>query len=422
MAATRPISESGFILPVDGERGGALKKLISINLMFVLLSPLCLSLHPQEDGRQWIERLTKSYLELSSYYFKGTVHVTIDGFRKIARSEPFEQYAKPKENKFLHYAGTGSAKHVVAADGSSTTVYFGNSQQYVQKPSSDIRSVLESLFSNEPGTHLCPVFPGSYAVLKSQLRSARVLRREKIFLKPNPVDCVVVEAETIPEEGPFLQTHTIRTLWIDPVVGIVLRDIDHSQTLSLKGKVLIDSVEEMQLSSYRINEEIADSVFQFHPPSTARIAEVLNPETMDAGLVIEPPTLNMQLSSLDGKSQTFKELRGKVVVLDFWATWCAPCVKEMGSFEKLYRLHKDKGLAVFGVNRETAELQAGFLKKKAFSYPMLLDSKGALTERFSASTLPTIVLIDRQGRIINWEQGLLKEKELASLLGRLGIE
>ncbi len=94
----------------------------------------------------------------------------------------------------------------------------------------------------------------------------------------------------------------------------------------------------------------------------------------------------------------------------------------MGSLEKLYRLHRDKGLAVFGVNRETAELQTSFLKKKKFSYPMLLDSNGALTQRFNASILPTMVLIDRQGRIVYWEQGLLKDKELASLLGRLGIE
>jgi peroxiredoxin len=399
-----------------------LKKLIAMNLALMLLSPLCRSLHPQEDGRQWIERIARSYEELSSYYLKGTVLVAVDWSRKTVRSEPFEQYAKPKENKFLHNAGTGSSKRVVAADGNSTTVYFGSSRQYAQRPSSDIRSVIVSLFNNESNARLRPVFPGNYAVLKSQLQSARILRREKIFLKPNPVDCIVVEVEMIPEEGAFLKTHTIRTLWIDPTSGIVLRDVAHSQTLSSKNKILIDAVEEMQLSSYRINEEIADSLFQFRPPATAGIAETLEMDAMDAGLSIGSPTLNMQLSDLDGGRYTFKGHRGKVVVLDFWATWCAPCVKEMGSLEKLYRLHKDKGLAVFGVNRETAELQTSFLKKKKFSYPMLIDSNGQLTERFNASTLPTMVLIDRQGRIVDWEQGLLKEKELASLLGRLGFE
>jgi peroxiredoxin/outer membrane lipoprotein-sorting protein len=399
-----------------------LKKLIALNLALMLLSPLCRSLHPQEDGSQWIERIANSYKELSSYHLKGTVRITIDWSRKTVRTELFEQYAKPKENKFLHYAGAGSLERVVAADGNSTTVYFGSSRQYAQRPSPDIRSVLESVFNNESGIRLYPVFPGSYAVLKSQVRSARILRREKILLKPNPVECIVVEVETIPKESAFLKTQTIRTLWIDPTGCIVVRDVAHTQTLSSKDKILIDSVEEMQLSSYRINEEIADSVFQFHPPATARISETLELEAMDAGLTLGAPTLNMQLSGLDGRRYSFKEHRGNVAVLDFWATWCAPCVKEMGSLEKLYRLHKDKGLAVFGVNRETSELQTSFLKKKKFSYPMLLDSNGALTERFNASTLPTIVLIDRQGRIVDWEQGLLKEKDLASLLRRLGIE
>jgi peroxiredoxin len=388
----------------------------------MLLSPLCRGLHPQEDGKQWIERVARAYEEFRSYYLEGTARIRIDGFRKTMLSERFEQYAKPKENKLLHRAGTGNSTLVVAADGNSAAAYFGGSRQYVQNPYSDVRASLESLFNAASDFHFGHAFPGSYTALKSQLQSARILRREKVLVKSGLVDCIVVEVETVPEEGVLPQTHTIRTLWIDPAGGLVLRDVVHSQTRSSKGKIFVDSVEEMQLSSYRMNEEITDSIFQFRPPATARIAERLDLGAMDAGLIIGSPSLNMQLPALDGRRYTFEELRGNVVILDFWATWCAPCVKEMGSLEKLYRLHKDKGLAVFGVNRETAQLQRDFLKKKNFSYPMLLDGNGALTERFDAVNLPTTVLIDREGKIADWEQGLLKEKELENLLGRLGIE
>ena len=388
----------------------------------MLLSPLCRGLHPQEDGKQWIERVARAYEEFRSYYLEGTARIRIDGFRKTMLSERFEQYAKPKENKLLHRAGTGNSTLVVAADGNSAAAYFGGSRQYVQNPYSDVRASLESLFNAASDFHFGHAFPGSYTALKSQLQSARILRREKVLVKSGLVDCIVVEVERVPEEGAFPQTYTIRTLWIDPAGGIVLRDVVHSQTRSSKGKVFIDSVEEMQLSSYRMNEEMTDSIFQFRPPATARIAERLDLDAMDSGLTIGSPTLNMQLSALDGRRYTFEELRGNVVVLDFWATWCAPCVKEMGSLDKLYRLHKDKGLTVFGVNRENVQLQMDFLKKKKFSYPMLLDENGALTERFDAVNLPTTVLINREGRIADWEQGLLKEKELESLFGRLGIE
>ena len=80
------------------------------------------------------------------------------------------------------------------------------------------------------------------------------------------------------------------------------------------------------------------------------------------------------------------------------------------------------GLAIFGVNRESGQIQSDFLKKKSFTYPMLLDQNGDLTRRFNAVNLPTTVLIDRQGRIAAWEQGLLKEEELESLLKPLGIQ
>ena len=89
------------------------------------------------------------------------------------------------------------------------------------------------------------------------------------------------------------------------------------------------------------------------------------------------------------------------------------------SLEKIGAKYRDQGLAIFGVNQQEQKLQTDFLKKKPFSYPMLFDRSGMLSRRFRASELPTLVVIDRNGRIVDWEQGMQKQEELESLLQKL---
>jgi len=392
-----------------------------INLTFVLLARLCPCAYGQEGGTEWINRVASAYAGFSSCYFEGIVRYRIDGFGKFAESNSFEQYAKPGENKFRYSAGKERPDLIVAVDGTKTIAYSAGSNQYAERPSADTRTVIESLFKNPSDLYLGPAFSGNYTALTAQIKSARVLRREKIPYETAPVDCIVVEME-VNSEDRFPQSDTIRTLWIDPQRSVVLRDVIHSQTLSSKGQIFIDSVLEVLVSSYRVNEEMEDSAFQFRPPPGARVADSLDLRKHDVGLVIGAPTLGLSLSGLDGRRYSFETLKGSIVVLDFWATWCVPCRKEMKSLEKQYAKYKDQGLALFGINREGVQLQTGFLKKNKFTYPMLLDNYGDLTQRFNAVNLPTLVLIDRKGRIAVWEQGLLKEEEVENLLEHLGVQ
>ncbi|MBN2320947.1 MAG: redoxin domain-containing protein [Acidobacteria bacterium] len=390
-----------------------------IAILFLL--PFCRAVNPQEDGRQWIDRVAQAYGELQSYRFEGATKSKIYGFSNTSKTTPFVRYGKPKENKFRYQTGIGRSVCVIASDGMTTTACLGDNLQYAQKNSSDIATDIAAFFKNAAGAYLGSALPGDYSVLGPKISRTVILGREKVRLKSTRVDCIVVEAEIIPET-PSLHTQTIRTLWIDPDSSVVLRDIRHFQATSPKGKVFIDSTEEMRVSSYRINEEIEDSVFQFTPPRNAYLSEALDLSYPDSGLAIGPPTDTLQLSDLDGRSYTFEEMKGQIALLDFWATWCVPCRKEMQSLEKIHQRFKDRGLIIFGVNRESGQVQSDFLKKKPFTYPMLLDQNGDLTRRFNAVNLPTLVLIDRQGRIAAWEQGLLKEEELEGLLKPLGIQ
>lgn len=125
-----------------------------------------------------------------------------------------------------------------------------------------------------------------------------------------------------------------------------------------------------------------------------------------------------------GKRVESGSFRGKLVVLNFWATWCPPCRLEMPSMERLYREFRDKGLEVVAMNfMETPEQVRAFAEDQKLSYPMLLDRRAEVAERYGVMRLPVTVLIGREGEVIakaigfkDWYKDDIREL-VAALLG-----
>jgi len=315
----------------------------------------------------------------------------------------------------------GDSRCVVVCDGASTIVYAGGTRQYTKRPSARIDEILAEVFKGQSDAYIGGALPEEYASLPSRCGSAKVLRREIVDLQSGRVNCVVVEAEMAATDTLPL-TRKVRTLWIDPEKLIVLRDATRTEAFSTQKKKFYDASQEVKLTSCQINQALNDSVFQFDPPLSAYQRTELNLPAVDDGLALGTSTENIPLMDLNGTRYTFRGLRGSVVIFDFWATWCSPCLKEMASLEKIGEKYRDKGLAIFGVNQQEQKLQTDFLKKKSFSYPMLFDRSGMLSRHFRASELPTLVVIDRNGRMVDWEQGMQKQEELESLLKLTGIQ
>lgn len=102
--------------------------------------------------------------------------------------------------------------------------------------------------------------------------------------------------------------------------------------------------------------------------------------------------------STDGQWQRLQDYRGKVVYVDFWASWCAPCRQALPQYERLYRELAPSGFVVLAINVDTEQrLAQRMLKQIPMSFPVILDPQGVLAERFSPPTMPTGYLIDRQG-------------------------
>jgi peroxiredoxin len=128
------------------------------------------------------------------------------------------------------------------------------------------------------------------------------------------------------------------------------------------------------------------------------------------------------LTALDGKTYNLDALRGKVVLLNFWATWCPPCRREMPDMEKLFQRFSQKGLVVLAVSDEKRETVEGFLKKEAYTFPVLLDPERKVNTAFGIEGIPNSFLFDRQGKLVAQSIDMRTERQFLEMFRAAGLE
>lgn len=128
---------------------------------------------------------------------------------------------------------------------------------------------------------------------------------------------------------------------------------------------------------------------------------------------------DLELSDVEGKSRRLSEFDGKLVLLNFWATWCGPCREEMPLLDATHEKFADKGLLVVGVAVDDADAVRDFLKDYPIRYPILLagdDEDASLRYGDTRSVLPYSVLIGRDGRLLAQRAGYFSEESLGDWL------
>src|SRR5256885_731186 len=135
------------------------------------------------------------------------------------------------------------------------------------------------------------------------------------------------------------------------------------------------------------------------------------------------PAPEITLTAPDGKKISLSDYKGKVVLIDFWATWCGPCRASIPALEALYAKYHGKGFEVIGaaMERDDGSQVPGFVKAMGMNYPVGLPTSREQIEAYAPSSIPLMVLVDKNGNI-QWKlQGYVQgfEDELASRLDNL---
>jgi peroxiredoxin len=128
---------------------------------------------------------------------------------------------------------------------------------------------------------------------------------------------------------------------------------------------------------------------------------------------------NLSFTTIDGKAMNIASLKGKVVVVNFWATYCPGCIEEMPDLVRTYQQYHDQGLEIIAVSIADDPLNqvVNFVKKNALPFPVVHDSDASISQAFDQVSLtPTSFIIDQQGRVIGKTIGKLDFMSLNKLL------
>jgi len=357
-----------------------------------------------DKSRQLLKQMSDHFADARTIQVavKATADIEMPGRSQSQTTGMTFDIAKP--DRFRVDVTRGRQLDRVVADGNHIYEYAGRFNQYRQRPSPEDN-------------------PLDHQMMGMLLEGALV--------KPDPWAAFSKSVNQIEYAGRDSadgdKLHKLRVTAPDGEFDMFLTDadkpvihhirIDQSDQLRRsggEGSVVVT----IRFNEWKLGEPIEAGTFDFSVPEGAKkVSRIGPPHPLE-----DKPAPNFTLTNLAGEKVELSDLKGKVVVLDFWATWCGPCVKGLPIMDKVTSSYSDDKLAFYAVNlRENQSKVNKFLEKHDMDLPVLMDAQGSVARQYRVKSIPQTVIIGADGTVQSVHVGLSPnaESELKSELDKL---
>ena len=363
---------------------------------------------PADEVAAVLDKADAAYARLGSVALSGTVAGTFDvGGQKHDESDPFtSSFVGP--NRFRHEAKDDA---LLVSTGKDVYAYLAGRDAYQQSDapkaraaSADWPAAVVGVLARQDPSLLLAIVPSAKAELATWDKSPKLAA-------PTVIDAVAYPTVrfALPAD------HQTVAMAFDPATGLLRRaTFDLRPMLEKKGATDVKAATVTVDYTTAVVDAPADpAAFAWKPPVGAVLASATAKSADgDAGEGDDPKELvgseapAFTLKTPDGKTVRLSDLKGKPVVLDFWATWCGPCVGSLPHLDELYKDYAAKApesVAIYAVNETTTEQDADAVKpfadKKGWSLPILLDADGSTAKAYRANAIPETVVVGKDGLV-----------------------
>ncbi len=366
-------------------------------MLLAAIPALGLAQPASPDARSILENIGKTYRTPSNIELKGTKIVEQhDQFMDTVFRSAFTLILTP-DNRVREESKTRLGTTIQVWDGEKKWNYTPLGNKYFTNTSKP-----------EPASLLGPHV--DLRAPATDLKDAKLLRQETLEVEGTKHFCDVVEATYEPKQNSQNVQYGAVTFWVDHQSFLVWK-VTQPVVVDIAGfGGKMPSTETALFSSIETGLDLPAGTFKFTPPPGATEQESGAPGTSastNGKALLGRPAPDFNLRDLDGKQVQLSGLKGKVVLLDFWATWCEPCREEIPKLDRLSKEFKEKNVLVLGIDvNEEEDVVRTFVDKNKIGYPILLTSPNdRAIASYSAYSYPTTVLIDKNGIVAAYDVG-----------------
>ena len=335
--------------------------------------------------------------------------------------------------RYRYEARTGHGSAAIVSDGKTKWTYHVEAHMYTTSAAAGNDVGTKRVFAQEEmEIGVAKALVAEIRTLPSLLKSAKLLPDETIELNGRKIECFVVSFKNSDLEKNRSSGGMEVTIWIDKSANVVLKNDRKSDTYTIlpgsSAHIPMVSEETITYPVTVLDKEEPDSTFVFTPPADAKLVasfpEIRSHRTSDIPVLdlMGKPAPDISFKDVNGKVTILAELRGKPIFIEFWATWCPPCVNLFPDLKKLHEETATKGLVWISVdNDDDPSTATRFLSEQHVTWRNYHDGDDSIGKAFGRHGIPLGVLIDPTGGVTFYRSGY-NISELRAAISKLGTQ
>ena len=368
-----------------------------------------------QDAHTFLQTSLEKYVGLTSYNIEGTRESTVtDDVQRDWHQETFI-LAKAPGKRYHYDIKMPDLWDVVVSNGTNEWTFQPWKNEYMKRPVPEITpkanaadDTIRALAAGYAQNYVVDIARGKF--------QAEFLPDEVITIAAEQIACRVVRATYQSDDDmPTPDFPAQTTFWIEKERGIVRKfsTVARYSLSKLQPLRQPTTTETTFYSKVALGSAVPDSLFSFVPPSAAHMVSrpFISDRAVDLSGLPAPP---LELQTFDGEPLDAKSLSGHPVLLEFWASWCVPCVQQMRSVADLVEEYSGHGLVVIGINwMDDRDAALQFLRKNNYHWLNLRDVKGKTAKSWMLNGVPLLAIIDPAGMIAYYHSDYQQPEEVA---------